>query len=85
MNYFTILIRLAIVLSVFILPWWIVVVLAVGALIIFDSFFEIILIGLLIDVSYGSHVVFESFPYVATLVATLVFVVVERFRSNLRM
>jgi len=70
------------VLSIFILPWWIVFLISLASLFYFERFYEIIIIGILADVLYGS-IHFLNFPYPITFVAIIVFYIISKFKNNL--
>lgn len=76
-------IRILIVLSVFFLPWWLTTILAVLALLKFDFFLEIVLIGLLLDVIYGTHLIFVHIPYALSLLAIILFLLTTSLKKKL--
>ena len=66
------------------MPWWAVLVLVLAALFLFDSYYEIILIGLICDILYVSAHSFFGL-YGLTLVSILLLVVVGQIRKRLIM
>ena len=75
-------IRVLIVLSVFVLPWWVPVILACAGLFYFDRFYEIILIGLFFDILYHSaNTPFGLYGF--TLIACTLFVCVKQIKQRL--
>jgi hypothetical protein len=70
------------VLSVFILPWWVVFLFAFALLFHFDRFYEIIIIALIADVIYGS-IYFVGFPYFFTFISIIFLYTISSFKKNL--
>lgn len=70
------------IVSVFILPWWIVFLLCLASLFYFERFYEVIIIALIADVIYGSYLYF-GYPYLITLTSVLIFYTISRFKNNL--
>ena len=67
---------IVLVLAVFLLPWWFSALLAVAALLYFETFFEIIFLGLMVDALY--RITAPGFWHVeltATVFATVFFIV----------
>jgi hypothetical protein len=70
------------VISVFVLPWWLVFLISLALLFYFDRFYEVIIIAIFADILYGS-VHFIGYPYLITLGTIIVFYIVTRFKKNL--
>ena len=78
------LIRILIVVSPFFLPWWIVFILALAALFYFDSFYEIVALGLICDVLYASsHSLVGLYGF--TLISGLILILVRQIKKRLIM
>ena len=72
-------------LSVFLLPWWITVLLAVAGVLLIHNFYEVVIAGVLIDLLYGtSTAFFFDFSAVFTVSALLLVFLGERFKKNVR-
>lgn len=69
----------------FLVPWWITVLCTLAALFYFKSFYEAVLVGLILDALYGSYVLFPAFPYALTLVALAFVLVVSKIRERMIM
>lgn len=65
-----------------IFPWWVPILLSVVGLFIFDNFYEVLFIGFLLDVFYGSRFVFENWPYFFTSVITLASFIIIKTKKN---
>jgi hypothetical protein len=75
-------IRILILLSVFISPWWVAVILACAGVFYFDRFYEIILIGLFFDILYHStNTAFGLYGF--TIIACVLFVTVKQIKQRL--
>lgn len=70
------------VLGVFLLPWWLVFLIALALLFRFKFYFEIIIIAVLADILYGSLTIF-SFPYPLTVFSIIILYLVVTFKKNL--
>ncbi len=72
-------------LSIFILPFWLTVILAIACLFLFDSFYEIIPVFLFIDLLYGaSEDRYFGFTVVSLLAALLLVVITNSIKKKLR-
>ncbi len=84
MNKLNLLSRILIVVSPFLIPWWAVLILALAALFMFDTYYEIMLLGLICDVLYSSsHSSFGLYGF--TLVSGLLLVAVGQIKKRLIM
>lgn len=82
MNKKDIYIRIGILLSVFMLPWWFVLILVCAGLFYFENFYEILFIGLFFDILYHSaHTVFGLYGF--TLIACILFLIVKQIKKRL--
>jgi hypothetical protein len=84
MNKVSLLSRILIVVSPFLVPWWVVLILAIAALFLFDSYYEIVLIGIFCDVLYSSSHSFFGL-YGLTLMSCALFVVIGQVKKRLIM
>ncbi len=76
----------ALFLSVFFLPWWITVLLAIVGILFIQNFYEVVVAGLLIDLLYGTDTsLFFGFSAVFTIGALALVVLGERFKKNIRL
>lgn len=71
------------ILSAFLLNWWIVSILAIVGLFYFDNYFEAVIAGLIIDSLYGAVLTFYGFEFVFTVFFLIVSFLISRFRSQL--
>jgi hypothetical protein len=69
-------------LSVFFLPWWISILLGLIFVFIFSEYYEIIVLGLLLDSLYSETGSFKSALF--TLAAVVVFIVAFEIRKRMR-
>jgi hypothetical protein len=73
------------ILSLFIFPWWLVLILATIALFIFPAFYEILFLGVLMDSLYNAPIArFHQVEFVVTLVTAFLFVIAEILKRRLR-
>ncbi len=70
------------ILSVFFLPWWMVLSIVLSAMFYFDRYYEVIIIGLIADVLYGSFYA-VNFPYPITLLSLIFLYIISNFKKNL--
>ncbi len=72
-------------LSIFYFPWWVGMFLAVVGILFFSNFFEIFLVGYLLDLLYGTNVKeFYGIWFVFTLLSVVVYVIIEHIKKNIR-
>lgn len=78
-----IVISLLFLFSVFIIPWWLVIV--VGLVLVFycKNFYEFIVAGLILDSLYGGIITIEQFEFVFTLTSTIATVFLINFKKKL--
>lgn len=82
MNKLNLLIRIFILLSPFFLPWWVVLIAVLSALFLYDSYYEIIVIGLVCDILYHSkNTMFGLYGF--TLIACLLYVIIKQIKQRL--
>lgn len=73
------------ILASILLPWWLSIVLALACAFYFKLFFEIVIVGLIIDSIYGSGVIGYHFSYLFTLVMTIIFIMILKLKDSLSM
>lgn len=77
-----ILIRILILFSPFLFPWWASLILVLAASFYFDVYYEIILIGLIFDILYHStNTMFGLYGF--TLISCLLFIVIKQIKQRL--
>ncbi len=85
MSWKRILVDIVLLLGIFWLPWWIVFLAGIVCLFIFKSFYEVIILGLLIDSLYNAPVAqFYHFHFVITIVALIFFIISVIVKNKLR-
>ncbi len=84
MNKLILLSRILILVSPFFLPWWVVLTFALAALFFFDTYYEIIALGLICDVLYASSHTFFGM-YGLTLISGLLLIIVGQIKKRLIM
>ncbi len=71
--------------SVFFLPWWALLLIGCAFFFAFDSYYEFLIVGLLIDLLYGAPVSrFGGFAAVYAVGVLLVFVPLFSIRKRMR-
>ena len=84
MSKLSLLSRIAILVSPFFVPWWIVLLLALAAVFWFETYYEIVLLGMICDVLYASsHSLFGLYGF--TLISGLIFMLVRQIKKRLIM
>jgi hypothetical protein len=61
---------LSLILSTFIFPWWVSILMSILGLLYFENLYEVILVGLIIDVLYGVKFSFYGFNLFFTAILT---------------
>lgn len=84
MNKLNLLIRLLILVSPFLVPWWLVLVFVLAAFSMYDSYYEVIAIGLICDVLYLTSQSFVGM-YGLTLAACALLVIGQQIKKRLIM
>ncbi len=84
MNKVSLLNRIAIVISPFFVPWWIVLILVLAAVFLYENYYEIILIGIICDVLYASSTTPWGI-YGFTIAACVLLVAVKQIKKRLIM
>jgi hypothetical protein len=73
------------ILSVFIFPWWVSGLLGLCALFYFHTFYEIVVLGLIIDSLYNAKVPhFLEFQFVVTIASILVLCISLYIKERIR-
>jgi hypothetical protein len=84
MSNLSLLSRILILISPFFVPWWIVLLLALASLFFFESYYEILVLGLICDVLYASsHTFFGLYGF--TLISGLLLILVGQIKKRLIM
>ncbi len=84
MSKLSLLSRILILVTPFFLPWWVVLVLALAALFFFETYYEIVVLGLICDVLYiSSHSFFGLCGL--TLISGLLLIIVGQIKKRLIM
>ncbi len=84
MSKLSLLSRILILTTPFFLPWWVVLVLALAALFFFETYYEIVVLGLICDVLYASSHTFFGL-YGLTLISGLLLIIVGQIKKRLIM
>jgi hypothetical protein len=75
-------IRIAILLSLFVLPWWTVLIFLFASLFYFENFYEVICMGLFFDILYHSdNTMFGLYGF--TIVACVLFLLSKQIKKRL--
>lgn len=82
MKKINIIIRICILVSPFLFPWWVPLVFGLAALFSYENYYEIIILGLLSDILYNSNNSFFGL-YGFTLISCLLFVIVAQIKQRL--
>jgi hypothetical protein len=71
------------ILSVFVFPWWVPFLLSILGLFYFDNLYEVIVVGLGIDVLYGVRFEVLGFDLFFTIVMLAIFYLVTVFKRQI--
>ena len=71
------------IISAFILPWWIPVIFSLIGIFYFDNLYEIIFVGLIIDTLYGANLSLVGLDIVFTISLTLALYVLTNVKKSL--
>lgn len=74
---------LLLILSPFVLPWWISFLLCISLIFFFDNLYEVIAVGVIIDYLYGSHFDIYGFTLIFTVILTICFYLISKFKSQI--
>lgn len=67
------------------MPWWLMLLMALGGTFYFPRYYEVIILGALADLLYGiSGGVFAGFGAQGLLAGVAIFVIMERVKRELR-
>jgi hypothetical protein len=72
------------ILSSFLLPWWLVIIIGLFLAFYFKNFYEFILSGLILDSLYGKIISIENFYFIFTLITTIATLLMISFKKLLR-
>ena len=76
---------IVLILSVYIFPWWFVLIMAVIALAVFDTFYEILFLGIILDSLYNAPIArYHHVEFVVTLITVFLFIGAEILKRRLR-
>lgn len=81
-----ILFGIILILSAFLLQWWISFVLSLVGLFYFNKLYEVIFVGIIIDSLYGSGInipLFENFNFFFTIVLIIALILISKFKTRL--
>lgn len=67
----------------FLLPWWMVFILALLGLFYFENLYEVILVGLILDSLYKLPFTLWGFEFIFTLFFIIAMYLIIKFRKNL--
>jgi hypothetical protein len=70
-------------LGVFVAPLWLVAIGAIVCLFLFENFYEIIILGIIMDGLYGLSVRFSVIPAIYTVFATVLFIMRNFLKKHL--
>ncbi len=71
------------IISAFILPWWIPVIFSLIGIFYFDNLYEIIFVGLIIDTLYGANLSLVGLDIVFTISLTLALYILTNVKKSL--
>jgi hypothetical protein len=74
------------ILSAFVLQWWISFILSLIGLFYFDKLYEVIAVGVIIDSLYGPGInipFFESFNFFFTIILIIALILISKFKTKL--
>jgi hypothetical protein len=74
------------IVSAFVLQWWISFILSLVGLFYFKKLYEVILVGIIIDSLYGSGInipFFESFNFFFTIILIIALILISKFKTKL--
>ncbi len=71
-------------LGTFVAPLWLLILLAILCLFVFENFYEIIIIGIIIDSLYGLPTEFLPIPIIYTLSTSLLFIARAFLKKHLK-
>lgn len=66
---------IALLIGVFVLPLWLVFIVAAACLFVFDYYYELVLLGILADMLYGVPTRFISLPILYSVFACSIFII----------
>ncbi len=67
----------------FVSPWWVAALVGILGLFYFDNLYEVIIVGLLIDILYGVKYEFFGFSLIFTVSMTLVYYLITKFKTQI--
>ncbi len=73
----------ALIISAFIMPWWIVILFSVLGILYFPQLYEVIAVGLILDMLYGSVLSIHGVSIVFTIGLTCALYILTNVKSRI--
>jgi len=67
----------------FVSPWWFPFILSIFGLFYFKNLYEVIIVGLIIDLLYGPKYEFLGFNLLFTVISLLCFYIIGKFKEQI--
>lgn len=80
-----ILFGVALLVTLFVTPWWVTLLLVLAGLIYFPFYIEVLFVGLFFDALYGAPMFVPWLPYAATMLAVVFLICAQQVRERLIM
>lgn len=78
-------INIALLVSIFYLPWWATTFIVLFGIFIFKNFYEAVLAGFLMDILYGTKTIeFMNIWFIFTAFYFLIYILITAFKKNIR-
>ncbi|HMO78778.1 MAG TPA: hypothetical protein PJ997_00800 [Candidatus Paceibacterota bacterium] len=71
------------ILGAFLFPWWLAIIISFFGILYFDNFYEIILVGIILDSLYGKIFTAFGFGFWITASMFFVFYIVSEMKKSL--
>lgn len=71
------------IISIFILPWWLSSFIGILGLFCYDNLYEIIIVGLLTDILYGQKFEILGFNLFFTILMAICFYLIGKFKKQI--
>ncbi len=85
MNWRRLIFDIILVSTIFFLPWWVSVMLGVIAAFIFHDFYELVVVGVIIDSLYNASIPrFYHFQFVVSVSLVVIFILIQYIKPKLR-
>ncbi|MSR73039.1 hypothetical protein EXS61_00300 [Candidatus Parcubacteria bacterium] len=82
MLFLRIFVDIVILIGIFLFPAWIFIILSLIGVFYFHRYYEILLVGLMVDSLYNSHILFSGFFY--TITSILIFLISFEIKKRLK-